>query len=374
MSDAANQLIGSMVRKVGGFTFQELNLTIDDIKATGEVGPDLSYDFVTRPGYHHALVTSDTEFLRLTLREAVRIGIDQASLVHAMQNHDELTYELVHFATKHKDDEFTLAGERLLGLDLAETVRQTLRDKITAPAAPYNLIFTTNGIACTTATVITATLGIVDPASATDDEITQIRRVHLLLAMYNALQPGVFALSGWDLCGMVTIDKSRVQNLIAGGDTRWVHRGAHDLMGVNPTAQVSAAGMPRSRSLYGTLPDQLADPDSFVRQLSLILAVRKEHGIASGALLDVPDVSHRPMLVMVNQTAHGGQQITVLNFSAEQIAGTVYSTALPPGALITDAFDGALVGTVDDMHSFAIDLDGFQGRALLVHAPTVAAG
>ena len=57
LSEAANQLIGSMVRKVGGFTFQELNLTIDDIKATGEVGPDLSYDFVTRPGYHHALVT-----------------------------------------------------------------------------------------------------------------------------------------------------------------------------------------------------------------------------------------------------------------------------------------------------------------------------
>ena len=367
LSEAANQLIGSMVRKVGGFTFQELNLTIDDIKATGEVGPDLSYDFVTRPGYHHALVTSDTEFLRLTLREAMRIGIDQASLVHAMQNHDELTYELVHFATKHKDDEFTLAGERLLGLDLAETVRQTLRDKITAPAAPYNLIFTTNGIACTTATVITAALGIVDPAAATDDEITQIRRVHLLLAMYNALQPGVFALSGWDLCGMVTIDKSRVQNLIAGGDTRWVHRGAHDLMGVNPTAQVSAAGMPRSRSLYGTLPDQLADPDSFVRQLSLILAVRKEHGIASGALLDVPDVSHKAMLVMVNQTAHGGQQITVLNFSAEQIAGTVYSTALPPGAMITDAFDGAVIGTVDDLHSFAIDLGGYQGRALLVH-------
>ena len=43
LSEAANQLIGSMVRKVGGFTFQELNLTIDDIKATvrGRAGPVL---------------------------------------------------------------------------------------------------------------------------------------------------------------------------------------------------------------------------------------------------------------------------------------------------------------------------------------------
>ena len=34
LSEAANHFIGSMVRKVGGFTFQELNLTIDDIRAT----------------------------------------------------------------------------------------------------------------------------------------------------------------------------------------------------------------------------------------------------------------------------------------------------------------------------------------------------
>ena len=58
-----------MVRKVGGFTFQELNLTIDDIKTMAEAGADLSYDFVNRPAYHHALVTGDTEFLRLTLRQ-----------------------------------------------------------------------------------------------------------------------------------------------------------------------------------------------------------------------------------------------------------------------------------------------------------------
>jgi hypothetical protein len=37
-----------MVRKVGGFTFQELNLAIDDIKNTSQRGADLSYDFVNR--------------------------------------------------------------------------------------------------------------------------------------------------------------------------------------------------------------------------------------------------------------------------------------------------------------------------------------
>ena len=74
LSEAANHLIASMVRKVGGFTFQELNLTIDDIRQIGEVGADLSYDFINRPAYHHALVTADTEFLRLTLRTTLELG------------------------------------------------------------------------------------------------------------------------------------------------------------------------------------------------------------------------------------------------------------------------------------------------------------
>jgi len=57
LSEAANQLIASMVRKVGGFTFQELNLTIDDIQSSAERGADLSYDFINRPAYHHAMAT-----------------------------------------------------------------------------------------------------------------------------------------------------------------------------------------------------------------------------------------------------------------------------------------------------------------------------
>ena len=83
--------------------------------------------------------------------------------MHALQNHDELTYELVHFATKHNDDLYTLAATSSPARDLAEHVRQTLRHKITGAAGPYNPVFTQNGIACTTASVITATLGITDP-------------------------------------------------------------------------------------------------------------------------------------------------------------------------------------------------------------------
>jgi trehalose synthase len=365
LSEAANHLIASMVRKLGGFTFQELNLTIDDIRQIGEAGADLSYDFINRPAYQHALATGDTEFLRLTLRTTLELGVDPASLVHAMQNHDELTYELVHWSTGHRDDLFTYKGEEITGETLGDTIRTDLLQRLTGENAPYNLVFTTNGIASTNATVIAATLGITD--LDTIDDIDPIRRAHLLLVMFNALQPGVFALSGWDLCGMLTLPPSEVSELLRGGDTRWIHRAAHDLMGVNPNATHSTAGMPRGRSLYGSIPEQLADDTSFLRQLQAILRVRSHFGIETSRQIDIPEVSHRGLLVLVHQLADEGRyQLTVLNFANEDVAGTVRSEKLPPGGAVTDMFTGKSVATVDDLHSFAIEMPPHHGMSLLV--------
>lgn len=373
LSEAANHLIGSMVRKIGGFTFQELNLSIDDIAETSAAGADLSYDFVNRPAYQHALATGDTEFLRLTMREAMRLGVEAVSLVHALQNHDEMTYELVHFGSEHREDEFTFRGEQVTGEALAATIRGELTERLTGPAAPYNHVFTTNGIASTTASVIAATLGISALDDIGEEEVARIRQAHLLLAMYNALQPGVFALSGWDLVGALPLpaDHPQVAPLLEGGDTRWVHRGAYDLLGVDPDAQASAAGMPRARSLYGTLPEQLADPGSFARRLKDILHLRGYYQIATTRQVDVPDVSHPAMLVMVGEYEgiEGQQQVTVLNFAAEPIAGTVISEHLVPGSRLMDMGDGSTFGEVDQLHGFHVELGAHAGLALLVTAP-----
>ena len=146
LSEAANLLISGMVRKVGGFTFQELNLSIEDIKTMSQAGADLSYDFINRPAYHHAFATGDTEFLRIMMNACLEAGVDPASLVHALQNHDDLTYELVHLWTLHKNDIFNFRGEEINGLDLRQLIRQELTAKLTGDSAPYNLLFTANGI------------------------------------------------------------------------------------------------------------------------------------------------------------------------------------------------------------------------------------
>lgn len=377
LSHAANHIIAGMVRKVGGFTFQELNLTIEDIRDTGAVGADLSYDFIGRPGYHHALATGQTEFLRLALTTSLRLGVEPVHLVHGLQNHDELTYELVHWATRHGDDTFRFRGREIPGSQLAEEIRADLTESLTG-TADFNRVFTQNGIACTTTSLIAATRGIARLDDVTDDDVPAIRDAHLLLCAYNAWQPGVFALSGWDLTGMLTIPAEEVADLISAGDTRWIERGAHDLLDVDPTATRSAAGMPRGRSLYGALPAQLEDPTSFASRLAGILRLRREHGIATASQVDIPEVAHAGMLVLVHRLDDGDaqadapMQVTVLNFSPEPTEGTVRSEQLVPGSEVLDADSHEVIGHVDDLCSFSVSLPAYGALFLLLNLPEEA--
>ena len=92
--------------------------------------------------------------------------------------------------------------------------------------------------------------------------------------------------------------------------------------------------------------------------------MREENGIATGALLDVPDVSNRGLLVMVIRLESGALGVTVLNFSDQDIAGSIQSSHLVPGAAVHDLFSGDAVGQVDDLCSFFLELPAFQGTVL----------
>ncbi|EKG38063.1 maltose alpha-D-glucosyltransferase [Pseudomonas syringae] len=366
LSITGNQLLAGAIRKAGGFSFQELNLTIDDIASMGQGGADLSYDFITRPAYQHALLTGTTEFLRLMLRQVHAYGIDPASLIHALQNHDELTLELVHFWTLHAHDTFHYQGQTFPGNILREHIREEMYEKLSGEHAPYNLKFVTNGVSCTTASIITAALGIRDLNTITDADIQQIQHIHLLLVMYNAMQPGVFALSGWDLVGALTLPADQVDHLMQDGDTRWVHRGAYDLVDLDPEAEFSAGDMPRPKTLYGSLVTQLQRPDSFASQLKKILAVRRAYDIAASRQILIPDVEHPGLLVMVHELPAGkGTQITALNFSAETIVETLQLPGIAPGPVV-DIINERVEGDLTEQGEFTITLDAYEGLALRV--------
>ncbi|MCJ2371913.1 maltose alpha-D-glucosyltransferase [Pseudomonas sp. RGM 3321] len=366
LSITGNQLLAGAIRKAGGFSFQELNLTIDDIASMGQGGADLSYDFITRPAYQHALLTGTTEFLRLMLRQVHAYGIDPASLIHALQNHDELTLELVHFWTLHAHDTFHYQGQTFPGNILREHIREEMYEKLSGEHAPYNLKFVTNGVSCTTASIITAALGIRDLSTISDADIQQIQHIHLLLVMYNAMQPGVFALSGWDLVGALTLPAEEVDHLMQDGDTRWIHRGAYDLVDLDPEAEFSAGDMPRPKTLYGSLVSQLQRPDSFASQLKKILAVRRAYDIAASRQILIPDVEHPGLLVMVHELPAGkGTQITALNFSSETIVETLHLPGIAPGPVV-DIINERVEGDLTDQGEFTITLDAYEGLALRV--------
>jgi trehalose synthase len=276
-----------------------------------------------------------------------------------------MTYELVHFATRHKDDIFRFRGSALTGGELAVKIRNELIERLTGEAAPYNAIFTTNGIASTIATIIAAALGYTNLTNLSQAQVEKIKQVHLLLAMFNAWQPGVFALSGWDLSGMLTLERSKVARLLASGDTRWIHRAAYDLMDYQPEATESPSKMPRGTSLYGSLPEQLRDPNSFASRLCEVLAVRTRYRVSTSAQVDVPDVPDKAMLVMVHQLDTGQLQATVLNFSNRPVAGRVTSEHLAPGAAVVDICTDQVIAEVGPDRTFAVSLAPHQGMALV---------
>jgi hypothetical protein len=114
----------------------------------------------------------------------------------------------------------------------------------------------------------------------------------------------------------------------------------------------------------------LADPNSFAARLSRIVEIRRRHEIHLADQLDIPDVPHRSMLVLLHLLPSGQQHVLALNFSEEDISGTVRSECLVPHSAVSDMFGGwDGQATVDDLNSFHLTLGPFEGFSLLVEPP-----
>jgi maltose alpha-D-glucosyltransferase/alpha-amylase len=310
-----------LVRKLGGWTFHELNVPLKDLKRFTESGPDLSYDFTTRAQCLHALLTGDAGPLRLSFRWMLEAGVQPVAFVHDLQNHDELTFQLTE-PEGRQDETFTVGGRERTGRQLKDEMLAAMRSRAAGEAAPYNHLYRPekDGLATTFAGFVAPALGVKDPYSATPEQVERIARGHLLLAAANALQPGVFGVSSWDLVGALPVPLEGVKDRVGGGDFRWVNRGGVDLLGASPRATASAFGLPRAKALYGPLPDQLKDPDSFASRLRAMLAARKKYRVAEGELLAVPEPKAPGVCVLVLRLPDHPLAVTVLNFGREDAA------------------------------------------------------
>jgi maltose alpha-D-glucosyltransferase/alpha-amylase len=320
LSVTGTDTLAYSIRKLGGWSFHELNVPLETLKKFTRHGPDLSYDFFTRAQCLDALLTEDAGALRLAFRWLLEADVQPVSLVHDLQNHDEITYQLVE-PEHRKDETFDIGGRSQTGKQLRDRMLDDMRTGVAGKTAPWNKLYRPerDGVATTFAGFVAPALGVKDPYHATDDEVREIRRGHLLLTAANALQPGVFSLSSWDLVGALPIPEERVKDRIEDGDYRWINRGGVDLMGAAPDVKGSAFGLPRAQSLYGPVPTQLRDPESFASQLKVLLAARHKYRVAEAELLDVLEPKSKGLCLLLLRLPGEEIALTALNFGRQEV-------------------------------------------------------
>jgi maltose alpha-D-glucosyltransferase/alpha-amylase len=313
LSETVTNELSWHIRRLGGNAFQELNMSLDSIARFSRLGPDLAYDFITRPAFLHAVLTRDTSLLRLMYQLMPKYGLHPGMMIHALQNHDEITYELIHFRD-HAEDTFRYRDRDETGASLCKRIF----DELSANARGENVQYhSANGVCTTITGFIAAALGIQSIAECAA-HMEEIRCIHLLCAAFNALQPGVFAVSGWDLVGALPLNAGQMDIIPPDRevrDPRWANRAAYDLMG-DSESSMTGSQVPAGPILYGSLPNQLEDESSFCARLRQMLDVRRESGVAIGDFIGVPDLGNLALFAVATMIADGTRiLLAVMNFS-----------------------------------------------------------
>src|SRR5205814_1990651 len=135
--------------------------------------------------------------------------------------------------------------------------------------------------------------------------------------------------------------------------------------GANPRAETSAFGLPRARALYGPLPEQLQDPQSFASQMKGLLAARKKFGVAEGELLAVPEPSAVGLCVLVLKLPEHPLAVTVLNFAREDAEAAIdlMGTEVPAGDWAD--IQGGQAGATTDGGRLRVRVPALTGTTLV---------
>lgn len=280
----ARETLALSSRKIGAFTVQEIDGGIGTFLETKS---DLMIDTLTRPALLHALIAQDAEALKIAYRLFLEEGIEAKRFVHVLQPFDEFACDWTQLLCDPKR-KFTYYEERLTG----EALRQLLiaQDIINLGEKQIDRV-----PLCTWPGYCGYALGVKDLQAAK----SEVENAHLLLAFFYAMQPGAFSFSAEDLLGALP-EKS----------------GPLDLMG------------PNLSTLYASLPMQLKNSSSFASRLKKIIDARRENGLESAELAEVPKTVHKSALLLAFRMKRSSRlAILAVNFGKNKVEETLDSPA-----------------------------------------------
>ncbi len=282
--------IGQEVRRYGGWSWQEDRLPLDMLSAfQTETSLDFITDTMNSPGAEHALLTGDAENLKASIAEGLRLGIDDARLVHVLPGKDGVIYR---------------------------SPIQTASGGPTPPQPPAQAMpFMDNGVLPVSGAGLAAlALNITSAKDLTVAQVAEISKGHLALTFFLAMQPGLLMLPAQDLVGTVS---PAWDERLATAHQSFTSKNGVALMSNARDIPISNSGIVQNPALYMPLDLQEGDSGSYLAQLSGILALRRELKVADGALTRLADTKAPGVVAIVTRLPDDADLLTVVNFSRQ---------------------------------------------------------
>lgn len=289
--------MGQEVRRYGGWSWQQDRLPLDMLRAfQGETAFDFITDTMTSPGAEHALLTGDAGYLKASIARGLELGIDGARLVHILPGKDGVIYRPA------------LRGPAGAG-DLP-------------PVPDVAAAFMDNGVLPLSGAGLSAlALGINSATDLSADQLREIRKGHLALTFFLAMQPGLLMLPAQDLAGTVP---PAWDERMAAAHREFASKNGVALLGASRDVSISNAGIVQNPALYAPLDEQNIDEESFLARLGEILALRRELNVANGKLSSLVNTEAPGVVALFTALPDGSDLLTLVNFSRE-----IQSVAIP---------------------------------------------
>ncbi len=257
---------------------------------------DLLTDWVTRPAAEYALLSGDAGPLRRALDRSLRDGTDHRRLLRPASSARPLEDRLLSGAGP---DAPLRSFVELAGPAWSRALPRQGRDMQAALPA---LAAIRAGHAPET----------VSPADA-----RTIRPLHEAVILFRAGLPGVLALSGQDLAGMVRFPEPPGEPLPCGP---WPVLPAWSPAADAPAS--TAGGLARGLAVYPPPTGRRAERNELCAGIARLTELRRRTGVASGTLSARPDTVHPGSAAVLVRLPDGNLLLTAVNFSDKVVRET----------------------------------------------------